>query len=127
MTVDARFAMLVPSNISETDATIFPTNAFTSATALFSNQGPFASLDIHLSGRPESKIFDYAAVKMVIVGGTTACGKFAVQFARITGIGSIIVTASLSSAKELESYGATHILDRKAPDVEAQIRALGGN
>lgn len=40
---------------------------------------------------------------------------------------NIITTASLSNEEELKSYGATHVLDRKASDLGAQIHALVGD
>ncbi|KAG4441190.1 hypothetical protein IFR05_003308 [Cadophora sp. M221] len=125
--VDERLSALVPKNISDADAAVFPINAFTSATALFASNGANAGFGFPFPGTPESKTFDYKSIALVIVGGGTACGKFAVQFARIAGIGTIIVTASLSSEKELRDYGATHFLDRKASDLVAQVRALVGD
>ncbi len=125
--IDTRFAALVPKNISSTDAAQFPINAFTSASTLFSGKGPFAGFGMPFPGTPESKTFDYNSQILVIIGGGTACGKFAIQFARIAGIGTIITTASLSTEEELRGYGATHVLDRKASDLGAQIRALVGD
>ncbi|KAH7330087.1 chaperonin 10-like protein [Rhexocercosporidium sp. MPI-PUGE-AT-0058] len=125
--VDERFSALVPKSISEADAAVFPINAFTSATALFTSEGTKAGFGFPFPGTPESKTFNYKAITLVIIGGGTACGKFAVQFARIAGIGTIIVTASLDSEKELKDYGATHVLDRKASDLATQVRALVGD
>ncbi|KAH7403561.1 chaperonin 10-like protein [Cadophora sp. MPI-SDFR-AT-0126] len=125
--IDERYTALVPKNISEADAAIFPINAFTSATALFTGEGLNGGFGFPFPGTPQSETFDYKSITLVIIGGGTACGKFAVQFARIAGIGRIIVTASLDSEAELRGYGATHVLDRKASDVAAQVKALAGD
>jgi NADPH2:quinone reductase len=121
--IDSRYCALVPKGISDTDAALFPINAFTSALALFSDKG----LGIPFPRTSESKTFDYASQKLVIIGGGTNCGKLAVQMACIAGIGSIITVAGLFSEAELKSYGATHVIDRHASDLEAQIRALVGD
>jgi len=121
--VDARFAALVPKGCSDTDVALFPINGITSALSLFSSMG----FGIPFPGTPESKNFDYKSKTLLIIGGGTSCGKLATQMAKITGIGTIIATASLTSEEELKSYGATHVIDRRAPDVEAQIRVLIGD
>ncbi|KAK2626961.1 hypothetical protein QTJ16_004136 [Diplocarpon rosae] len=125
--VQSYAAALVPENITDADAAVFPVNAFTSASALFASTGEHAGFGFPFPGTLDSETFDYKSKTVVIIGGGTACGKFAVQLARIAGIGRVIVTASLSSEQELKSYGATHVLDRKAPDLEVQLRALVGD
>ena len=122
-TLPARWVREVPSNISDIEASTFPCNSFTSGVSLF---GP-AGLQIPLPGTAEAESTDYAAQKLVIIGGGTNCGKLAIQFARIAGIGQTITTASLLGAEELKSYGATHVIDRKAADVKEQIRAIVGD
>ncbi|KAL2067108.1 hypothetical protein VTL71DRAFT_1532 [Oculimacula yallundae] len=125
--VDERYSALVPSNISDADAALFPINALTSAIALFSDVGPNSGFGFPFPGTKEAKGFDYEGVTLLIIGGGTVCGKFAVQFARIAGIGRIIVTASLDSEKELKDFGATHVLDRRADNLASQIKALVGD
>ena len=125
--IDERYTALVPKNISEADAAIFPINTVTSAFALFTGDGEHGGFGFPFPGTPESKTFDYKSITIVIIGGGTACGKFAIQFARIAGIGRVIVTASLDSEAELRSYGATHVLDRKASDLADQIKTFVGD
>ncbi|KAI9814563.1 MAG: hypothetical protein M1827_003118 [Pycnora praestabilis] len=121
--VDARYSAIVPANITDLDAAVFPINVVTSALALFSPQG----FGMPLPGTPESKDFDYKVQKIVIVGGGTNTGKLGVELARIAGIGTIIVIASLSGEAELKDLGATHVIARQAPDIEAQVRKLVGD
>ena len=121
--VDSRWAIPVPPHISDTDASTFPVNGMTVAVVLFSP----AALGLPLPGTPEAKTFDYAAQSLVVVGAGTNNGKLAIQFARIAGIGTIVAVASLSSEKELKQYGATHIVDRKAEDINAEVRKIVGD
>lgn len=122
-TLKARNVSQVPSNISDVEASTLPVNSFTSGVSLFGSAG----LNIPLPGTPESDGFDYTSKKLVIIGGGTNCGKLGIQFASIARIGTIIATASSSSAEELKGYGATHVIDRRASNVKEQIRAIVGD
>lgn len=121
--INPLYAVVVPSGISDIEAALYPINAMTSAVGLFTVNG----LNIPFPGTPESKSFDYASQKLVIIGGGSNTGKLAIQFGKIAGIGTIITTASLSSAEELKSYGASHVIARQAPNVEEQVRAIVGD
>jgi NADPH2:quinone reductase len=118
--VDPLYSSIVPSNITDLDAVVFPMNATTVAYALFSSKGH----GIPFPGTPESKSFDYKSQKLVIIGGGTNTGKLAIQLARIAGIGTIVAVASLSSEAELKSLGATHVVARQASDIKSQVRAI---
>lgn len=121
--ISSLYAAIVPSRVSDTEAALYPVNAVTSAMALFSSAGfhwPFPAT-------PESKDFDYASQKLVIIGGGTSTGKLAVQFAKLAGVRTIIAIASLSGAEELKSYGVTHVIARQAPDIEEEVRRIVGD
>jgi len=107
---EAALAGHIPSKITDDEAATLPVNLFSPFAALFSAdclgiQAPFQNAT-------DSKKIDYAGSSIVIIGGGSNCGKFAVQLAALAGIGKIIVVASNGSAAELKSYGATHIIDR---------------
>lgn len=114
--VDSRWAIPVPPNLSDLDASVYPINAFTVGAALFAPGTGFFPLP-----GPNSD-FDYANTSLVVVGSGTNTGSLAVQFARIAGIGTIVAVASLSSAEKLKRLGATHVIDRRADDVNAEVR-----
>ncbi|KAK9477589.1 chaperonin 10-like protein [Lipomyces japonicus] len=120
---DERYASIVPADTSDLDATLLPTNVTTSAYSLFSAHG----LNIPFPGTPESQNFDYKSQKIVIIGGGTNTGKLAIQLARIAGIGTIVVTASVPGNDDLKQYGATHVIDRQASNVETQVRDIVGD
>ncbi|MCJ1240051.1 hypothetical protein MMC14_008051 [Varicellaria rhodocarpa] len=69
--VDSRYTTIVPPNLTDDDAAIFPINATTSALSLFGSAG----LNFPFPGTPESLRFDYPSQKLIIIGGGTNCGK----------------------------------------------------
>lgn len=85
-----------------------PLNGNTIYTALFHSNW----LGFPAPGSKQGKGYDYGKEKLVVVGGGSNCGKLAVQWAKLVGIGTIIVTASMGSEAELKGMGATHVLDR---------------
>ncbi|KAF2665555.1 GroES-like protein [Microthyrium microscopicum] len=117
--VDGRYAAIVPEGITDAEAALYPINAVTSAKVLFTSEG----LGFPLPGTAEAASFDFSAQHIVILGGGTNCGKLAIQFARLAGIGRIVVTASASSGPLLRDLGATCVVDRQSANIEEQIRA----
>ncbi|KIK44781.1 hypothetical protein CY34DRAFT_599256 [Suillus luteus UH-Slu-Lm8-n1] len=55
----------------------------------------------------------YAGQPILIMGGTSTVGQYAIQLARLSGFSPIITTASSHNTKLLSSLGATHVLSRK--------------
>ncbi|QRW25438.1 Zinc-binding dehydrogenase [Rhizoctonia solani] len=49
---------------------------------------------------------------VLILGGSSSVGQFAIQFARIAGFSTIATTASSQHTEFLKSLGATHVFDR---------------
>lgn len=121
----ARYSCKVPPRISDDEAATLPVNFLAPFVALFDKAGfgfppPFST---------ESSSFDYRSVTLLIIGGGSNCGKFAIQLAKMVGIGRIIVVASKSSENELVSMGATHVVDRHGSQdaVLAEIYKLTGD
>lgn len=122
--LDANAIAHTPSGISDEAAATLPTNLLTSWVALFTKEGfafppPFTA---------EGKIFDYSAQHVVILGGGTNVGRFAVQLAALAGVGKIIVVAGKANAETLKKMGATHIVDRhlSAEQVAKEIHGILG-
>ncbi|EIN10099.1 GroES-like protein [Punctularia strigosozonata HHB-11173 SS5] len=63
---------------------------------------------------------------IVVLGGATSVGQYAIQFARLSGFSPIIATASVKHTEFLKSLGATHVLSRTLPDdaLIAEIRSI---
>lgn len=55
----------------------------------------------------------HAGQPILIMGGTSTLGQYAIQLARLSGFSPIITTASSHNTELLSSLGATHVLDRK--------------
>ena len=121
--INSLYTAEVPAGISDEEAALYPINATTSAIALFTAFG----LGIPFPGTPESASFDYGSQKLAIIGGGTNTGRLAIQFAHLAGIGTIVVVASSSSAAELKSLGATHVIPRQDSDIEEQVRRIVGD
>ncbi|OOQ90213.1 putative alcohol dehydrogenase, zinc-containing [Penicillium brasilianum] len=120
--LDAKFAAPIPHHISFDQAATVPVNAIASFIALFSSSG------LDLTPKFLGHGSDYTNEAIVIIGGGSNSGKFALQFSRLAGFGKIIATAKVrDGGQSLREFGATHIIDRKADDVEDQIRAIVGN
>jgi NADPH2:quinone reductase len=117
--VDGRYAAIVPEGILDEEAALYPINAVTSAKSFFSPEG----FDFPFPGTAEAANFDCPATHVVILGGGTNCGKLAVQFAKLAGIGTIVAIASASSGPLLRNLGATHVIDRQSANIADQVHA----
>jgi NADPH:quinone reductase len=114
-----------PSGISLDEAATFPLNPMTSFFAIFSVQG----LDVPFPWPGQESHVDNRAITIVIIGGGSATGKFAVQLAKLGGIGRIITIASKSNEQQLKSLGATHVIDRhqSLEEIDQDVRAIVGD
>lgn len=61
---------------------------------------------------------------LFIAGGAGGVGSFAVQIARLLGVGRVITTASAANHDYVRSLGATDAIDYHTADVAAQVLAL---
>lgn len=75
----------------------------------------------------KAKTFDYAGTQLLIIGGGSNCGRFAVQIAKLAGIGKIVVVGGRED--QLKKFGATHIIDRHGGNdvVLERIRKIVGD
>jgi NADPH2:quinone reductase len=55
-----------------------------------------------------------------VIGGGSSVGKFAIQYAELASIGTVIAIASAARTEELKKLGATHVIDRHTSDEEIQ-------
>ncbi|RDW58744.1 hypothetical protein BP6252_13220 [Coleophoma cylindrospora] len=97
----------IPDSVSDDEAATLPTNIIAPLFGLFAQNG---GIGIPAPWTPEAKAFDYPGTTLLIIGGGTSNGKFAVQLAKLAGIGKIVVFGG--PVEELKSYGATVVLDR---------------
>ncbi|KAK5732444.1 hypothetical protein LTR17_010500 [Elasticomyces elasticus] len=118
--LEADVSAHIPPSISFEEAATIPVNAIASFVAIFHSTG----LGV---GFPRVVKESLDKQNIVIVGGGTSTGKFAIQFAKLAGFGGIIALASSASEDELRELGATHVVDRHAPDVGARVETLVGD
>ncbi|GAQ05195.1 hypothetical protein ALT_2516 [Aspergillus lentulus] len=124
--VDARFAARVAgTGLSDEEAAGIPVCAMASFIALFHSTG--LGLPLPLARDETRAAFKDQAI--LILGGGSNCGRFAVQFARMVGFGRIVTVASSRNTVELEGMGATHVIDRHAShdEILRQIRGVTGD
>lgn len=113
---------LAPAGLTDDQMATLPINAGTSFSGLFHPKW----LDFPPPFSVDAKSFDYSTQKLVILGAGTQCGRLAIQFAKIAGIGTIIAVASISGEPELKDLGATHVIDRHSSKIVQEVQAAAG-
>lgn len=124
--LDVRATAKVPAGFSSSQVATLPTNLTTSAVALFDP----AALDIPAPwDHNAAKTVDLKSQSILIVGGGTNTGKFAIQLAALVGFGNIIVVAGLKGEAAEKKLGATHVIDRTLPPskIVANVREIVGD
>lgn len=122
--LDADAIALTATGFTDEAVATLPTNLITSYIALFTKEGFAFPPPLTAEG----KAFDYASKHVVILGGGTNVGRFAVQLAALAGVGTIITVAGSANQESLRKIGATHTLDRhrSADELAAKIRSIVG-
>jgi len=121
--LDAYTTAKIPPGLTHDDGASLVCNIVAPFWALFGRDGlalPFPFAD-------SPKKFDYASQKIVIIGAGSNCGKYAVQSAALAGFGTIVAIAGKTNETELRLYGATHVVNRHASDVEKEVREIVGD
>ena len=120
-----RFSAKVPSGFSDAQLASLPVNLVTAAVALFDP----TCFDIPSPWSDDRHGFDYKSQSILIVGGGSNTGKFAIQLAALAGFGKIIVVAGLKGEQVAKSLGATHVVDRgkSLPTIVADVRKITGD
>ncbi|KAJ3545784.1 hypothetical protein NMY22_g2297 [Coprinellus aureogranulatus] len=118
---DTQCLAKIPPNLTYDDAATIPV-AMTAPYVGLYNEIPYG-FGFDTPVRPENRA-KYRGVPILILGGSSAVGQFAIQLARLSGFGPIIATASLKHEAALKALGATHVLDRNGAVTQAQIEAI---
>lgn len=63
---------------------------------------------------------------ILIWGGSSSVGAYAIQFARLAGFKNIFATCSPRNCEYVKSLGATRVFDRNDPDVGKKIHEASG-
>ncbi|OJJ94630.1 hypothetical protein ASPACDRAFT_1860802 [Aspergillus aculeatus ATCC 16872] len=126
--VDARFAAKVSAaGLTDEAAATIPVCAIAAFIALFHSTG--LALPVPAATPASQATSEYLDKSILIIGGGSNCGRFAIQFAKLVGFGRVLTTASARNQTELKQLGATHVIDRHAGDeaIVQQIRDLTGD
>ncbi|CAE6364891.1 unnamed protein product [Rhizoctonia solani] len=92
----------IPDNIDEDQASTIPVATLAALVGLFQKTG----VDVPINGPTVN------GRGVLVLGGSSSVGQFAIQLARITGFSPIVTTASAQHTDFLKSIGATYIFDR---------------
>ncbi|KAG2036274.1 chaperonin 10-like protein [Suillus americanus] len=105
----ADFTTKIPNNLGYDEAATIPLALDTASTGLYNSNRYGLGLT---PPWVESGIGMYSETPIVILGGSSAVGSYAIQLARLSGFSPIITTASEKHEKYLMTLGATHVLSR---------------
>ncbi|RUS15654.1 GroES-like protein [Endogone sp. FLAS-F59071] len=104
----------IPPNLSFEEAATLPLGVLTSAVALYH--------ELKLARPREHQTF-FRPEYILIWGGSSSTGTYAIQLAKLSGY-TVITTASPHNTEYLQSLGADIVLDRNDPDIVANIRKI---
>ncbi|KAJ4211477.1 hypothetical protein NW759_012389 [Fusarium solani] len=108
---DERLSFKIPGNISAPQASSVPLAANTAWLALFSEDCLALSRDSSAKKTP-----------LLVWGGSSAVGIFAIQIAKLHGI-EVVTTCSPQNFELAKDAGATHVFDYNDPEVDSKIKA----
>ncbi|EKM58626.1 uncharacterized protein PHACADRAFT_207435 [Phanerochaete carnosa HHB-10118-sp] len=109
----AELVAKVPSNLTLDQASAIPAAVATASLGLYShNEADGIALTAPWEEGGRGK---YTGEPILIIGGSSAVGQQAIQFAKLSGFSPIITTGSLHNEAYLKSLGATHVIDRSTP------------
>ncbi|KAG1775967.1 chaperonin 10-like protein [Suillus placidus] len=108
----ADFTAKIPDNLGYDDAATIPLALDTASTGLYNSNKYGLGLTPPWA---KNGMGMYSGTPIVILGGASAVGSYAIQLARLSGFSPIITTASPSHKEHLESLGATYVFNRDLP------------
>jgi NADPH:quinone reductase-like Zn-dependent oxidoreductase len=109
----------IPDEVSLAAASTIPTNFVTAFHALSEK------LEIQLPWPcPQGFVSHNQEIPILIWGGGSSVGQFAVQILKNWGYKNVIVTASPKHEGKLKRYGAAHVIDYRSPNVVDSIMEL---
>jgi NADPH2:quinone reductase len=121
---DIEAGFKIPDSITDDEAATLPTNIIAPLVGLFDDPN---GVGIPAPWTEAARNFDYKSAAILIIGGGSNCGRYAVQLAKLVGIGTIVSVGG--SEQDLKSYGATDVLNRHGGEevVLKRIRKVVGD
>ncbi|KZP26059.1 GroES-like protein [Athelia psychrophila] len=118
----AKYASKLPTNVSFDEAASIPLTMITAAVGFYQKGAMGAGLRAPWE---ENGRGHYKGIPILITGGASSVGCFAIQLAKLSGFSPIYTTASPKHTVYLQSLGATHVIDRNEP-LDVAAAALSG-
>jgi NADPH:quinone reductase-like Zn-dependent oxidoreductase len=110
-----------PSNISDEQAAGISLGTMAAVTAFYDKEGHGLTAPWEEGGLNAGK-----GTAIVIIGGASSVGQYAIQLARLSGFERIITNASAVNHEFLKGLGAHAVLDRGQSGPEDFAAAIGG-
>ena len=117
----AELVSKTPENISDEEASGIMLATMAVVTAFYAEEGHGMTPPWEEGGRNIGK-----GKSIVIIGGASSVGQYAIQMARLSGYERIITNASANNHEFLESIGAHVVLERTTSTPTAFSDAMGG-
>lgn len=120
--IPAEIVAKTPKNISDEEASGIVLATMAAATAYYDKTGQGLKAPWVEGGDKVGK-----GKAIVVLGGSSSVGQYAIQLARLSGFERIITNASAVHHDYLQSLGAHVVLDRNASGLEDFQKALEGS
>ncbi|TFK87156.1 GroES-like protein [Polyporus arcularius HHB13444] len=126
--IPAELTARIPDNLSFDQAASVPLGLATAVCGFYNHFHSEAKSAKLIAPWEDGGSTAYAGKPILILGGASSVGQYAIQMAKLSSFSPIITTASPRNEELLKSLGATHVLDRSLPASEllAQIARLTG-
>jgi NADPH:quinone reductase-like Zn-dependent oxidoreductase len=111
-----------PTNISDEEASGIMLATMAAVTAFYAEEGHGMIPPWEDGGRSIAQ-----GRSIVIIGGASSVGQYAIQMARLSGYTRIVTNASSNNHEFLKSIGAHVVLDRSASTPDAFLEATEGH
>jgi NADPH:quinone reductase-like Zn-dependent oxidoreductase len=109
-----------PANISDDEAAGISLATMAAATAFYDKQGRGLRAPWEKGGENVGK-----GKAIVIIGGASSVGQYAIQLARLSGFEKIVTNASIANHDNLKALGAHVVLDRSKSSAQDFKAAIG--
>lgn len=119
--IPAEVVAKTPKNIPDEEASGIVLASMAAATAYYDKTGQALKAPWAEGGNQVGM-----GKAIVILGGSSSVGQYAIQLARLSGFGHIVTNASIQHHEYLQSLGAHIVLDRNASGLEDFKEALEG-
>ncbi|KZT20586.1 GroES-like protein [Neolentinus lepideus HHB14362 ss-1] len=116
----AEISAKVPDHVSLEEAVSVPLAFVTAAFGLYGTGGQGEVSRTRLIAPWQGGVGKYTDKAIVVLRGASSVGQYVIQLAKLSGLSSIIATASIHNEPLLKSLGATHVIDRRLPFEQLQ-------